>query len=245
MEATGCVAFPFNLYDENIPQAFYKIQFLEVIKVIYMANKIWIFDLDDTLHNASVHIFPVMNRAMTQYIMDALALDEVTAHHLRQHYWHLYGATLKGLMRHHQTNPQHFLQETHRLINLPEMVVQIKQLRHMLNRLYGRKLVFTNAPREYALRVLDLLGIADCFELVFSVESTKFHGKPSVRGFQMLLKTLKAKASDCVMLEDSLPALMTAKRLGMKTIWISKQLKKPNFIDYRLSGVLALTHLRL
>ena len=208
-------------------------------------TKVWIFDLDDTLHNASAHIFPVMNRAMTQYIMDTLDLDETSAYKMRQHYWRIYGATLKGLMRHHGTDPYHFLLETHRLMDLPEMVIQVKRLRHLLQCLSGRKLVFTNAPREYAVRVLEIMGIADCFELIFSVESTKFHAKPSVRSFQMLLKTIKVKASDCVMLEDNLPALMTAKRLGMKTIWITKQLKKPNFVDYRLGGVLALTHLKL
>ncbi len=207
--------------------------------------KVWIFDLDDTLHNASAHIFPMMNQAMTQYIMESLVLDEIAAHRLRQHYWRVYGATLKGLMRHHGADPHHFLNETHKLDDLPDMVLAVKRLRHMLNSLIGRKLVFTNAPRNYALRVLALLGISDCFELVFSVESTKFHAKPSVRGFQLLLKTIKVKASDCIMLEDNLAALMTAKRLGMKTIWISKKLQKPNFVDYRLTHVLALTHLQL
>lgn len=210
-----------------------------------MTTKIWIFDLDDTLHDASAHIFPVMNRAMTQYMMDALDLDEPAAHKMRQHYWRIYGATLKGLMRHHDIDPHHFLNETHRFENLSELVIQAKRLRHMLQGLPGRKLVFTNAPRNYATRVLELLGIDDVFELIFSVESTKFHAKPSTRGFQQLLKTIKVKACDCIMLEDSLPALMTAKRLGMKTIWVSKQLKKPNFVDYRISTVLALTHLRL
>ncbi|MGZ8257637.1 MAG: pyrimidine 5'-nucleotidase, partial [Methylotenera sp.] len=118
-------------------------------------SRVWIFDLDDTLHNASAHIFPVMNRAMTQYIMDTLDLDEASAHKLRQHYWRIYGATLKGLMRHHGTDPYHFLYETHRLITLPEMVLQTKRLRHMLQSLPGRKVVFTNAPMDYALRVLD------------------------------------------------------------------------------------------
>jgi len=211
----------------------------------YNMTKIWIFDLDDTLHNASAHIFPVMNRAMTQYIMDHLDLDEHNAHALRQHYWRIYGATLKGLVRHHDTDPYHFLEETHQLENLPDMVIQVKRLRHMLQSLDGRKLVFTNAPRSYALRVLDILDIEDVFELVFSVESTKFHAKPSVRGFQKLLKSIKAKANDCIMLEDSLPALMTAKRLGMKTVWISKKLHKPNYVDYRLPTVLALTHIKL
>ncbi len=208
-------------------------------------SRIWIFDLDDTLHNASAHIFPVMNHSMTQYIMHELAMSEPEAHALRQHYWRIYGATLKGLMRHHGTDPHHFLNETHRLSALSEMVIQTKRLKHMLKSLSGRKLVFTNAPRSYAIRVLELLGIADVFELVFSVESTQFHAKPSSRGFQRLLNTINAKASDCIMLEDSLPALMTAKRLGMKTIWISKKLNKPNFVDYRLTSVLALTHIKL
>ena len=88
-----------------------------------MTSKIWIFDLDDTLHNASAHIFPVMNRTMTQYIMDNLEMDEPAAHSLRQHYWRVYGATLKGLMRHHGVDPYHFLNETHKLITLPEMVL--------------------------------------------------------------------------------------------------------------------------
>jgi len=210
-----------------------------------MQKRVWIFDLDDTLHNASAHIFPVMNRAMTQYIQDTLHLDETAAFQLRQHYWRVYGATLKGLMRHHGVDPYHFLLETHRLIQLPEMVIQTKRLRYMLQSLKGRKVIFTNAPQNYALRVLDLLGIGDMFELVFSVESAKFHAKPSKRGFQILLKSIQANPKNCVMLEDSLPALMTAKRLGMKTIWVTKTLKKPNFVDHRISGVLALTHLKI
>lgn len=210
-----------------------------------MNTKIWIFDLDDTLHNASAHIFPVMNRAMTQYIMAELNIDEPAAHQLRQHYWRIYGATLKGLMRHHGVDAYHFLQETHAFMDLPNMVLQVKRLRHMLKQLKGRKCVFTNAPRAYATRVLEIMRIEDCFELIFSVESTQFHAKPSMRGFQMLLNTLNVNASDCVMLEDNLPALMTAKRLGMQTIWVTRQLKKPNFVDFRINSVLALTHLRL
>ena len=210
-----------------------------------MPSKIWIFDLDDTLHNASAHIFPVMNRAMTQYIMDELNLDETEAHKLRQHYWRVYGATLKGLMRHHGVDAYHFLNSTHALMDLPNMVIQVKRLRGLLQSLKGRKCVFTNAPQDYAIRVLEIMGIADCFELVFSVESTKFHAKPSARGFQLLLKTLQAKPSDCIMLEDNLPALMTAKRLGMRTIWVTKKMQKPNFVDFRIGSVLALTHLKL
>ena len=209
------------------------------------SSRVWVFDLDDTLHDASSHIFPVMNKAMTQYIMDTLTLDEHQAFKLRQHYWRIYGATLKGLMRHHSVNPHHFLSATHDPLDIESMVLIRKKLRHMLNNLKGRKVIFTNAPMNYAIRVLDVLGIADLFELVFSVESTQFHPKPSVRGFKQLLRAIKAKPSDCVMLEDNLAALMTAKSMGMKTVWISNLTKRPNFVDLRVNNVLALTHSRI
>ncbi len=209
------------------------------------SKRVWVFDLDDTLHDASSHIFPVMNKAMTQYIMDTLNVDEHHAFKLRQHYWRIYGATLKGLMRHHGVDPYHFLCKTHDNMDLENMVSETKKLRHCITRLKGRKVIFTNAPMNYAMRVLNVLGIADLFTVVFSVESTKFHPKPSVRGFQQLLHVIKAKACDCVMMEDNLPALMTAKRMGMKTVWISKSLKKPSFVDLRINNVLALTHSRI
>lgn len=208
-------------------------------------KRVWIFDLDDTLHDASSHIFPVMNKAMTQYIMNSLNIDEHHAFQLRQHYWRIYGATLKGLMRHHGIDPYHFLCKTHDNMDLENMVSETKKLRYCINRLKGRKVIFTNAPMNYAMRVLDVLGITDLFTVIFSVESTKFHPKPSVRGFQQLLQIIKANANDCVMIEDNLPALMTAKRMGMKTVWISKTLQKPCFVDQRINNVLALTHTRI
>ncbi|MES2554332.1 MAG: HAD-IA family hydrolase, partial [Pseudomonadota bacterium] len=137
--------------------------------------------------------------------------------------------------------PHHFLQETHTLADLDTLVLQTQGLRNLIRRLPGRKVVFTNAPMRYALRVLKLLGIHDMFETVFSVESTRFHPKPSVRGFRQLLHSIKAKPGDCVMLEDNLPALMTAKRMGMRTVYVSKKLRKPPFVDARINQILKLT----
>jgi putative hydrolase of the HAD superfamily len=43
------------------------------------SNVAWIFDLDNTLHNATPHIFPHINRAMTAYLQQHLQLDEAAA----------------------------------------------------------------------------------------------------------------------------------------------------------------------
>src|ERR687893_480495 len=85
---------------------------------------VWIFDLDNTLHNAGPHIFPHINRSMTEYLQRELGLDAEGASALRQQYWKRYGATLLGLMRPHGTDPRRFLWETHQFPDLARMLVR-------------------------------------------------------------------------------------------------------------------------
>ena len=177
---------------------------------------------------------------MTGYLMQHLALDEAAANRLRVDYWRRYGATLLGLMRHHGTDPQHFLHDTHQFPDLPRMVVFDNALRRMLARLPGRKIVFSNGPRHYAEAVLEVMGIRRFFIDVYAVEQMRFHPKPGLKAFHHLLKDHRLQASRCILVEDSAENLRTAKRLGMKTVWISRSLRQPTYVDVRLPSVLGL-----
>lgn len=198
------------------------------------------FDLDNTLHNAGTHIFPHMNRAMTQYLQDCLNLDEAGANALRERYWLRYGATLQGLMRHHGTDPGHFLWHTHQFPALHQMVLRQRGLRAALQRLPGRKLVYSNAPAHYIHRVLELLGIADLFEEVFTIEHAGYRPKPDAHGFRRLFRRMRLNPADCIMVEDTLANLKTAKRLGMKTVLVGALPKRPGCVDLSVKSVLEL-----
>ena len=200
----------------------------------------WVFDLDNTLHNASPHIFPHINRSMTAYLQQHLQLSEEDAGKLRAHYWRSYGATLLGMMRHHGTDPGHFLRETHDFPDLSNMVVYERGLAAMLRRLPGRKLVLSNAPRQYARAVLQMMGIEGRFDALHSIESTGYHPKPSLAAFRSLLRAHKLIASRCVMVEDSRENLRPAKRLGMKTVWVTREPRTPDYVDIKTASVLAL-----
>ena len=50
-------------------------------------NITWLFDLDNTLHDASHASFGPTSRAMTDYIATHLDLSPDHASALRQHYW--------------------------------------------------------------------------------------------------------------------------------------------------------------
>src|SRR5690348_15843518 len=182
--------------------------------------KSWIFDLDNTLHNAVPHIFPRINRAMTDYLQAHLGLEELAATELRRRYWMRYGATLLGLMRHHGTDPRHFLLQTHRFEDLERLVVCEQQLRAVLARLPGRKFVFSNAPVHYSRAVLKALCIADLFDGVFSTVHTRYRPKPDCYGFLRLTRANHRRSQRCSMAQVTLFNLRTALKLGMKTVWI-------------------------
>lgn len=205
-----------------------------------MSKRLWIFDLDNTLHDASPHIFPHINRSMTAYLQQHLQLDEVAANALRIDYWQRYGATLSGMMLHHQTEPNHFLWHTHQFPELDKMVVREPRLRQVLMSLPGRKVLFTNAPKHYALAVLKLLRISDLFDEVMAVEHTGFRPKPHIFGFLKLLQKHRVKAAQCVMVEDSLENLRTARKLGMRTVWVYAGLQNEACVDVKITSILQL-----
>ena len=205
-----------------------------------MNPRLWIFDLDNTLHNATPHIFPHINRSMTAYLQEHLQMEENVANDLRVYYWQRYGATMTGLMRHHGTDPDHFLWHTHQFPDLPNMVLREPRLRHVLKALPGSKVVFSNAPQQYAHAVLSLLRIDDLFDEVMAVEHTRYLPKPDRFGFMRLMKRHRVRAAQCVMVEDSVENLFTAKRLGMRTVWVNPGNKSAPCVDVKIGDVMQL-----
>ncbi|MWQ98891.1 haloacid dehalogenase, partial [Escherichia coli] len=114
-----------------------------------------------------------------------------TASRVRVDYWQRYGATLLGMVRHHQVDPADFLRAAHDFPELADMVRVRRGLVAALRQLPGRKILVTNAPRNYARSVMAIAGIDRCFERVVAIEDMWVHGhlrpKPDRR---MMLRLL-------------------------------------------------------
>ncbi len=190
------------------------------------ASRVWLFDLDNTLHDAGAYVFGQLNQAMTDYVADELKLPRADADALRRTYWHRYGATLIGLVRHHGVDPHHFLERTHRLPELLNHLSASPRDVAAIKRLQGRRVVLTNAPLHYAHRVLAGLGLARLFDDVVSIEHMRMFGnlrpKPDRRMFKRLLAQLQVQASRCVLVEDTLIHQKVAHGLGIKTAWMCR-----------------------
>ena len=111
-----------------------------------------------------------MHLAIGDYVVRHLGVTPEEADALRQRYWQRYGATLLGLVRHHGIRAAHFLEETHRMPGLEARLRGSAPDRAALSRLPGRKYILTNAPRAYAMRVLDTLDLTHRFDGVITIE---------------------------------------------------------------------------
>jgi len=208
------------------------------------SQRVWIFDLDNTLHDARPEIFPEMHRQIGAYVQRRFNVDAERADAIRRGFWQTYGTTLKGLMRHYGEDPRRYLRETHQFPELASMVVRENALKHAFARLGGRKLVFSNAPRHYVEGVLRTLGYGRYFDAVYTIESTRFQPKPAFQGFRLLLRAHDLAPHRCAMIDDTLENLRTAKRLGMSTVWVSpERARRVPYVDLRVASVSELPRL--
>lgn len=182
---------------------------------------VWLFDLDNTLHDCSHHIFRAIDSAMSDTMMSSLTLDRAEADTLRFEYWRRYGATAIGLERHHGIAATDFLEASHDFDVTP-LVHSETGLAQKLARLPGRKILLTNAPESYARKVLHALGLLQAFEGLWSIDHMRLQGrlktKPSVAMMRQLLARLRVPAHQVVLVDDTLANLRSARQVGMRTV---------------------------
>jgi putative hydrolase of the HAD superfamily len=86
-----------------------------------------------------------------------------------------------------------------------------------------RKVVFTNSSRAHSARALAALGVEQHFERVIDIKETGYIGKPDERAYSYVLAVLKARAEECVFIDDSPANLRPARALGMTTVLVGQE----------------------
>ena len=220
-----------------------------------MTPRVWLFDIDHTLHDAGAWVFAQMNDTMRNYVVDNLGVTPAEADNLRDRYWRRYGSTMLGLVRHHAVSPAHFLRETHRFPGLEQRVPGHRHDLAAVARLRGRRVLLTNAPRAYAMRVLGALGIVQLFDEILSIEDMRMFGhwrpKPDTRMLRHVAVRLGVHPSQCALVEDSLDNVLAARRVGMQPVWMQRFARRGAHAGPRVrrwtvrpAGVRIVRHLR-
>jgi putative hydrolase of the HAD superfamily len=178
----------------------------------------WIFDLDNTLYPASCRLFDQVDRNMGAFICEFLKLDPVEARVLQKRYLKEFGTTLRGLMINHECPPERFLEAAHAIDYAA--VQPDARLGDALERLPGRKLVFTNGSVAHAERVLGRLEVGRHFSGIFDIVAAGYLPKPEIAAYDGLIRTYEIDPRRAALIEDLPRNLVPAAALGMTTVLV-------------------------
>ncbi|UWR21386.1 pyrimidine 5'-nucleotidase [Sulfitobacter sp. S190] len=181
----------------------------------------WVFDLDNTLYPPSARLFDHIEVRMTDWVMQALDVDQAEANRLRVAYWHRYGTTLAGLMREHDLDPLPYLEDVH---DIPmDSLTPDPVLAARIRDLPGRRIVYTNGCAPYAERVLHARGLSGLFDAIYGVEHADFLPKPEAAAFDRVFAQDGITPARAAMFEDEPRNLAVPHALGMRTVHVAPE----------------------
>jgi len=178
----------------------------------------WIFDLDNTLYPAKTDLFSQVDVRIRDYIANFLDMEKDAAYKLQKDYFREYGTTMRGLMTNHGLDPRPFLAYVHDIDVSP--VMPSPHLDEALEKLPGRKIIYTNASTAHADRVMKRLGVAEHFSGVFDIIDAGYNPKPEPEPYRELVKRFGIDPKTTVMVEDIASNLKPAAAMGMSTVWV-------------------------
>lgn len=178
----------------------------------------WLFDLDNTLYPAESGFMAEIVVRMTDFVEKVTGLPRDEAFRLQKTYLAEHGLTLKGMMLNHGVDPEEFHAIFHDMSL--EALAHDAELLAGLERLPGRRLIFTNADAVHAERVLAHLGLAHLFDDMFHIGSAGYEPKPSPEAFARIGAAHGINPAATAFFEDAERNLAPAAELGMTTILV-------------------------
>lgn len=207
---------------------------MKTIRDSFRHVETWVFDLDNTLYRARHRLFDQIDDKMGAFISDRFAVDRTEARRMQKDYFFRYGTTLRGLMCEHGVNPDDFLSFVHDIdhsvLPVDEILVQA------LDRLAGRKLIFTNGTVEHAESVLAAAGIAGRFDDIFDIKASDYEPKPALTPYQKFIATTAFDPKRAAMFEDIARNLEVPHGLGMVTVLVADDDNHDGAMINRLNG---------
>jgi len=180
-----------------------------------------LFDLDNTLYSPERDLFSLIDVRINRYMKEVVCIAPGEVDGLRRRYWRDYGATLQGLVRHWQVDPEDYLDYVHD-VDVAGRLSPDPGLRYAIEQLPMDCYVFTNGSCGHAERVVDALGLQGVFAGIFDIRIANYQPKPNPDPYRGVLQRLGIDAGRCVMIEDSLDNLQTAKQFGMTTVLVGR-----------------------
>jgi putative hydrolase of the HAD superfamily len=183
--------------------------------------KFLLLDLDNTLYPRESGLLQRIDRRIDDFIELKLGLAPAEVTLIRQEYWQRYGTTIEGMLIHHNTDPEEYLEYAYR-VDVAAFIKPNSDLAGMLAGLDLRLAVFSNSPLEYVRRVLKRLSIERLMECIYDITFLGYRGKPNPVSYQKVLADLGARSEECILVDDTPANLLGAQHAGLTPVHIGR-----------------------
>jgi putative hydrolase of the HAD superfamily len=188
-----------------------------------MGIKHFLFDLDETLYPPDTGLWPVLGSRMNIFIHTRLGIPMEDVEDLREHYFHTYGTSLRGLQVDYGVDANEYLDFVHD-VQISDFIQQDRQLFEILASLPGEKIIFTNANKAHSRRVLKALAVEKFFTKIIDVVDMDPYCKPNPQAFEIAMRLVNDPVpANYILLDDSIKNVQAALDIGMSAIHVSPQ----------------------
>jgi putative hydrolase of the HAD superfamily len=167
---------------------------------------------------------------MRRYLIERMGFSPEEVDTLRHEYFVTYGTTLRGLLINHpeRINADDYLAFVHD-IPLQEYIQPDPSLRNLLLSLPQRRWIFTNSDDRHALRVLNVLGVRDCFDGIIDIRALGYTCKPVEDAYHRALALAgETHPGRSILFDDSPRNLAPARALGFRTVLVGQDKPDPS-----------------
>jgi putative hydrolase of the HAD superfamily len=179
----------------------------------------WVFDLDNTLYPHNVSVWKQVNDLIRGYIANYLNVSEDEATRIRKDYYERYGTSMRGMMAEHNMPHEEYLEAVHRIDH--SVIEPNPALGAAIEKLPGRKLIFTNGTKKHADAIVARLGLHGHFEDAFDIVAADLEPKPARQTYEKFLRVHDVAPERAAMFEDLARNLEVPHALGMTTTLVT------------------------
>lgn len=181
-----------------------------------------LIDLDETVYPPSSGVWDAIAVRMNRFMQERLHFDPAEVPNVRKQLYQQYGTTLRGLQMTYQVDEHEFIDYVHD-IPVDNLLQPDPLLAEVLAQYPQRKIIFTNADRKHANRVLSRLGLLNCFDAIIDIYDIAPFCKPMAEAYQTAVRLSgEPDPERCVFIDDSPRNLSAAYAQGIYTIQVGQ-----------------------
>ena len=185
-------------------------------------KKVLLIDIDNTIYPKSTGLQTELMKRAKEFIKNEIQPNAAQNDNFAKRLVNKHGSIMHGLIVEYKIDAEEFIKYSFN-IDVGDYLKPNPSLHRVLNRIALIKIAFSNSPEDYVEKVLDTVGVLDCFSGIYGSRFMNYSTKLDPAVYEKLIRELNTSPSNCILIDDRRDYILKAKELGLSTIWVNEE----------------------